>query len=86
MEFIYEATTYSFYSEYVRLTGFSIRREYINISKKDGVLTSRNFTCNKEGYEVMISEIIKQKRLENKLNKTHYPAKMVISLDRKAGM
>ncbi|KEH16594.1 FAR1 DNA-binding domain protein [Medicago truncatula] len=50
MEFESEAVAYEFYNKYSRRIGFGIRREYGNKSKKDGILTSRRFTCFKEGY------------------------------------
>jgi zinc finger SWIM domain-containing protein 3 len=49
MKFDSEAAAYEFYNEYSKRIGFGIRREYANKSKKDGVLTSRRFTCFKEG-------------------------------------
>ncbi|WJX88173.1 hypothetical protein P8452_70285 [Trifolium repens] len=48
MKFDSEAAAYEFYNEYSKRIGFGIRREYANKSKKDGVLTSRRFTCFKE--------------------------------------
>jgi len=45
MEFESEAAAYEFYNEYSRRIGFGIRREYGNKSKKDGILTSRRFSC-----------------------------------------
>ncbi|GAU41201.1 hypothetical protein TSUD_26260 [Trifolium subterraneum] len=54
MKFDSEETAYDFYNEYSKNIGFGIRREYVNKSKKDGVLTSRKFTCFKEGkYKVV---------------------------------
>jgi len=49
MEFESETAAYEFYNEYSRRIGFGIRREYDNKSKKDGILTSRRFSCFKEG-------------------------------------
>jgi hypothetical protein len=49
MEFESEVAAYDFYNEYSKKMGFSIRREYGNKSKVDGILTSRRFTCFKEG-------------------------------------
>ncbi|CAO2817764.1 unnamed protein product [Amaranthus hypochondriacus] len=85
VEFINEAAAYSFYNEYARQTGFSILREYKNISKKDGVLTSRNFTCSKEGVRGHDNRDYKTKKARAE-TRTQCPAKMVISLDRKARM
>jgi zinc finger SWIM domain-containing protein 3 len=47
MEFESEVAAYEFYNEYSRRIGFGIRREYGNKSRKDGILTSRRFTCFK---------------------------------------
>ncbi|KAJ1380295.1 FAR1 DNA-binding domain [Sesbania bispinosa] len=49
MEFESEVAAYEFYNEYSKRIGFGIRREYGNKSKKDGILTSRRFSCFKEG-------------------------------------
>ena len=49
MIFESEVAAYKFYNEYSKRIGFGIRREYENKSKKDGVLTSRRFTCYKQG-------------------------------------
>ncbi|KAL7224801.1 hypothetical protein ACSBR1_026144 [Camellia fascicularis] len=48
VEFLSKEATYEFYNEYERIVGFSIRRDYCNKSKKDGVMTSK-FICCKEG-------------------------------------
>ena len=49
IEFGSEQETYDFYNECGRNSGFSIRKEWWNKRKKDGVVTSRKFTCCKEG-------------------------------------
>jgi hypothetical protein len=49
MEFESEESAYSFYNEYGRIAGFSIRKEYVNKCKKTGIVTSRRFVCGKEG-------------------------------------
>ncbi|KAK2408460.1 protein FAR1-RELATED SEQUENCE [Trifolium repens] len=49
IEFESEVAAYDFYNEYNKKMGFGIRREYGNKSKVDGILTSRRFTCFKEG-------------------------------------
>ncbi|XP_058785000.1 protein FAR1-RELATED SEQUENCE 5-like [Vicia villosa] len=82
MEFLSEAEAYEFYNKYSKGFGFGIRREYSNKSRIDGVLTSRRFTCFKEGARV----------IDKRRNPTGEPraetrtgclARMVISLDRK---
>lgn len=52
MEFENEVAAYEFYNEYARIKGFGVRREYRNVSKKDGLLTSRRLSCHKEGLRV----------------------------------
>ncbi|KAJ1375774.1 FAR1 DNA-binding domain [Sesbania bispinosa] len=49
MEFESEVEAYEFYNEHSRRNEFGIRREYGNKSKKDGILTSRRFSCFREG-------------------------------------
>jgi hypothetical protein len=53
MEFESEASAYDFYNEYSKRIGFGIRREYANKSRVDEVLTSRRFTCFKEGTRIV---------------------------------
>ncbi|CAJ2663636.1 unnamed protein product [Trifolium pratense] len=85
MKFDSEAAAYDFYNEYSKKLGFGIRREYVNKSKKDGVLTSRKFTCFKEG----IRGVDKRRQPTGKRNRaetrTDCQARMVIRLDRKIG-
>jgi len=84
MEFESEAAAYEFYNKYSRIIGFGIRREYGNKSKKDGILTSRRFTCFKEGKRGVDKRdhLTKEGRVETR---TGCDARMVISLDRKIG-
>jgi zinc finger SWIM domain-containing protein 3 len=49
MEFNSDEIAYNFYNEYERMTGFSIRKEYVNKCKKTEIVTSRRFVCEKEG-------------------------------------
>jgi len=49
MEFESDEIAYNFYNEYGRMTGFSIRKEYVNKCKKTGIVTSRRFVCEEEG-------------------------------------
>ncbi|PNX83162.1 protein FAR1-related sequence 5-like [Trifolium pratense] len=80
MKFESEAAAYEFYNEYGKRNGFGIRREYFNKSKVDGVLTSRRFTCFKEGKRSVDKRRTGEHRAETR---TECPARMVISLDRK---
>ncbi|CAL5442325.1 unnamed protein product [Camellia sinensis] len=52
MTFDTEQEAYDFYNTYGGKLGFSIRRGYVNKSK-DGQITSRQFVCNKEGFQVV---------------------------------
>ncbi|KAL7164882.1 hypothetical protein ACSBR2_040721 [Camellia fascicularis] len=60
MEFPSEEAAYEFYNEYGRIVGFSIRRDYYNKSKKDGVMTSRKFVvrkvCDAQGINIDIAD------------------------------
>jgi zinc finger SWIM domain-containing protein 3 len=84
MEFESEIAAYDFYNEYSKKTGFGIRREYGNKSKKDGILTSRRFVCSKEGDRGVDKRdyLTKEPRAETRTGCT---ARMCISLDRKIG-
>ncbi|GAU23100.1 hypothetical protein TSUD_184010 [Trifolium subterraneum] len=84
MEFESEVAAYDFYNEYNKKMGFGIRREYGNKSKIDGILTSRRFTCFKEGKRGVDKRdyFTKDPRAETR---TGCQARMVISLDRKIG-
>ncbi|KAF1898585.1 hypothetical protein Lal_00023588 [Lupinus albus] len=81
MKFESEVAAYDFYNEYNRKCGFGIRREYANKSRKDGVVTSRKFTCSKEGKQGVDKRdhLTKQSRAETR---TGCEVHMVISLDR----
>ena len=49
MEFEANEIAYDFYNEYGRKIGFSIRKEYVNKCKNNGVVTLRRFVCTNEG-------------------------------------
>ncbi|XP_027155564.1 uncharacterized protein LOC113755900 [Coffea eugenioides] len=59
MEFNSEEDTYKFYNKYAFKMDFSIRKNYLN-KDKDGVTTSRRYSCYKESvkckYEGDVSE------------------------------
>jgi zinc finger SWIM domain-containing protein 3 len=82
MEFDSEVAAYEFLNDYSRRIGFGIRREYGNKSKIDGILTSRRFSCFKEGRRGndKRDHLTKESRAETR---TGCKARMVISLDRK---
>ena len=50
IEFDSKQEAYDFYNEYGQNFGFSIRKEWYNKRKIDGVVTSRKFACCKEGF------------------------------------
>ena len=50
MEFQSEDEAYNFYNRYGLVVGFSVRKDYLN-KDKDGVVTSRRYTCCKEGFK-----------------------------------
>ena len=84
MKFEYEVAAYEFYNDYSKRIGFGVRREYGNKSRIDGVLTSRRFTCFKEGTRVVDKR--RQSTAESRAEtRTWCTARMVISLDRKIG-
>ncbi|XP_028102314.1 protein FAR1-RELATED SEQUENCE 5-like [Camellia sinensis] len=70
MEFPSEEVAYEFYNEFGRIVGFSIRRNYCNKSKKDGVMTSRKFVCCNEGEREKDKRytVIKNPRSETRTN------------------
>ncbi|XVF61422.1 hypothetical protein PTKIN_Ptkin08bG0128100 [Pterospermum kingtungense] len=82
MEFESEDFAYIFYNNYARMIGFSIRREYSNICKETGKLTSRKFVCSKEGFRRKDKRDCKTKksRVETRCG---CDACLVIVLDRK---
>ena len=51
MEFDSEEAAYIFYNEYARKMGFSVRKEQVVKNKKTGEVTSRIYSCSKEGYQ-----------------------------------
>ncbi|XP_051217011.1 protein FAR1-RELATED SEQUENCE 5 [Lolium perenne] len=52
-EFSSDHEAYEFYRYYASKLGFSIRREYANISKKTGEISSRKFACSREGFKAL---------------------------------
>lgn len=49
MEFESEDATYRLYSEYGRIVGFTVRKDYSIKNKKDDVTTNTKFVYSKEG-------------------------------------
>lgn len=50
MEFESEDHAYRCYSRYAVLEGFSIRKDFVNKSRVNGVVVSRRYTCYRQGY------------------------------------
>lgn len=50
MEFETEDHAYKCYSRYAVLEGFSIRKDFVNKSRINGVVVSRRYTCYRQGY------------------------------------
>lgn len=50
MEFESEEHAYKQYSRYAVLEGFSIRKDFVNKSRVNGVVVSRRYTCYRQGY------------------------------------
>ncbi|KAL6197436.1 hypothetical protein ACLB2K_033044 [Fragaria x ananassa] len=50
MEFDSDEAACIFYNEYARKMGFSVRKEQVVKNKKTGEVTSRIYSCSKEGY------------------------------------
>lgn len=83
MEFETEEAAFDFYNEYGRITGFSVRKSYGTKSRKDGVLISRKFVCNKEGQREKDKRclVVEQPHRETR---TNCQALMYVSLNREA--
>ncbi|KAF3946630.1 hypothetical protein CMV_027126 [Castanea mollissima] len=84
IEFGSEQEAYDFYNECGRNYGFSIRKEWCNKRKKDGVVTSRKFTCCKEGNKAPW-ERDGENKYERAETRTGCNAHMIIRLDKKKG-
>ncbi|XP_075660953.1 protein FAR1-RELATED SEQUENCE 1-like [Castanea sativa] len=84
IEFGSEQEAYDFYNECGRNSGFSIRKEWCNKRKKDGVVTSRKFTCCKEGNKAPW-ERDGENKYEWAETRTGCNAHMIIRLDKKKG-
>jgi zinc finger SWIM domain-containing protein 3 len=82
IEFGSEQEAYDFYNEYGRAYGFSIRKDWCNKRKVDGVVTSRQFVCCKQGFKVEW-ERDGQKTHERAETRTGCQAHMKIRLGKK---
>ncbi|XP_027183917.1 protein FAR1-RELATED SEQUENCE 5-like [Coffea eugenioides] len=80
MEFNSEENAYKFYNKYAFKMGFSVRKDYLN-KDKDGVTTSRRYSCCKEGVKRKYEGDVMPKRTRAS-TKTGCGAKMVIVLFR----
>uniref|UniRef100_A0A7N2N736 FAR1 domain-containing protein n=1 Tax=Quercus lobata TaxID=97700 RepID=A0A7N2N736_QUELO len=84
IEFGSEQEAYDFYNECGRNYGFSIRKEWCNKRKKDGVVTSRKFTCCKERNKAPW-ERDGENKYERAETRIGCNAHMIIRLDKKKG-
>ncbi|XP_071933754.1 protein FAR1-RELATED SEQUENCE 5-like [Coffea arabica] len=78
MEFNSEEDAYKFYNKYAFKIGFSVRKDYLN-KDKDGVTTSRRYSCCKESVKRKYEGDMMPKRTQAP-TKTGCGAKMVIVL------
>nr|XP_027124308.1 protein FAR1-RELATED SEQUENCE 7-like [Coffea arabica] len=78
MEFNSEDDAYKFYNKYAFKMDFSVRKDYLN-KDKDGVTTSRRYSCCKEGVKCKYKGDVMPKRTRTP-TKTGCGAKMVIVL------
>lgn len=56
MRFNSDEHAYDYYNEYVSAIDFSIKKYFENKNKTQGYVTSRKFTCHKEGYRNKIKQ------------------------------
>ncbi|XP_071925020.1 uncharacterized protein [Coffea arabica] len=80
MQFDSDMDAYECYSNYAAMKGFIVRKKYIN-RDKDGMITSRWFTCCKESRR-QLDEQDKRTRMYSAHTKTGCGARMGISLNR----
>ncbi|WOK92864.1 protein FAR1-RELATED SEQUENCE 5-like [Canna indica] len=87
MVFESEHDAYEFYTQYGWKTGFSIRREYGNRSRKTDQITSRKFTCSKEGFRGhdKRQERVKHPKIPRPETRTGCLAHMTIKLNKTNG-
>lgn len=78
MGFDSEDHAYEFYNAYAGRLGFSVRKDYVNRSKKDGSVASRRYTCYREGYRQKDKRGLKVKR-PRKETRVGCMAQLVIS-------
>ncbi|XP_058198457.1 protein FAR1-RELATED SEQUENCE 5-like [Rhododendron vialii] len=81
MEFESVKAAFEFYNEYARITGFSVKICYSNLSKRDGVMISRKFACNKEGQKAKDKRNLVVER-PHKDTRINCLASLFVSLDR----
>ncbi|OMO78144.1 hypothetical protein COLO4_24820 [Corchorus olitorius] len=68
MRFNSKDEAYEYYNAYAREIGFSIQKEYVNRNKRLGYVTSRKFTCFKEGHREVKKQdvLVKTQRKETR--------------------
>lgn len=78
MEFESDDQAYEFYSNYARLTGFTVRNNHLDKSEMNGEVLARRFPCSKESF-VQNDKYGANARKRRKERKTGCLAQMVVS-------
>lgn len=80
MEFEYKNDAYEFYNYYGWIIRFSIRRDYANKYQKTGQVTSKKFTCCKEGFQVpnKCDDQVKNHHAESRTHKSLLSLRKVV--------
>ncbi|XP_071940419.1 protein FAR1-RELATED SEQUENCE 5-like [Coffea arabica] len=81
IQFNSEEDAYKFYNKYASKMNFSVRKDYLN-KDKDGVTTSRRYSCCKKGVKRKYEGDVMPKR-EQEATKIGCGAKIVIVLFRR---
>ncbi|XAR51953.1 hypothetical protein NMG60_11006765 [Bertholletia excelsa] len=66
IEFKSEDHAYQCYNRYAALHGFSIRKDFVNKSKANGLVVSRRYTCNKQGMKKPYDCVVKKPRKDTR--------------------
>ena len=84
MEFDTSEVAWDFWVKYGRQMGFDVRKHYINKSKKDGKVTSREFVCAKQGIrDTEKEDVIRTRNRDD--TRTNCLVKFYVSLVREIG-
>ena len=84
MEFDTSEVAWDFWVKYGRQMGYDVRKHYINKSKKDGKVTSREFVCAKQGIrDTEKEDVIRTRNRDD--TRTNCLVKLYVSLVREIG-